>query len=349
MKIPRTQTGLATIAIVAGYSLVEVFLLLTFAQPSDDGIPTTFQFVIFFAQLLLIPGIAALFSVLLYGTHQWRRRTLTILACGPLGVSALIASIVLIASVLAVAATISMVLFFVALPVVVGGLWWVVAKLARRISRYVIELESKRRLTEIQSGIAAPERKSRARAIGWALWIPALLVLLIGLFLPEAIWIVGHMVRPSANTIGSYRIPVPAGWIIGGLGLHDSAHLSIGGVAMSGIGRHPREHIRLNRSSLSLWYVGVAEASQAQPSIDANMPRGAINPQRRVFKVRDGSVVCVEYGVPRPDSEWYPMVEVESRVSARCAGPGRLYSTITGSATEIAAFYKMLQGVQMSN
>src|SRR3989442_7388046 len=71
------------IAAVAVYCLFEVMLLLSIATPNWDY-PTSNirQIVAGFAQLVLIPGLAAIFSRLIYGRHDWKKRVLIILVLG---------------------------------------------------------------------------------------------------------------------------------------------------------------------------------------------------------------------------------------------------------------------------
>ena len=80
----------------------------------------------------LIPGMAALLSRVVYGSYQWRRRTLMILLAGALGVPALIALFMLMVALLFWASDVSTILFVFLLPVVLGAIvftaYWCVKK-----------------------------------------------------------------------------------------------------------------------------------------------------------------------------------------------------------------------------
>lgn len=80
------------VAVVTGYSLLETSALLGLLLPNNRSAgPSPFQSVVLFGQLLLIPGMAAILSRIMYGSSGWRRRALAIFAVGSLGLPASIA------------------------------------------------------------------------------------------------------------------------------------------------------------------------------------------------------------------------------------------------------------------
>src|SRR5579859_2829973 len=91
------KKAIPIVAVVAGYCLFEVVLILSIVTP-DPGSPAahTFQMIGFSAQLVLIPGLAAIFSRLIYGRHNWKKRVLTILALGSVGPPVLFGLLVVI-------------------------------------------------------------------------------------------------------------------------------------------------------------------------------------------------------------------------------------------------------------
>ena len=109
---------------------------------------------------------------------------------------------------------VSVMLFFVALPIVVGGMAWGLFFAIRKSGERSVPIEASRWLAERHTGIDPRERKWRNRGIGWSLWIPSLTVLAVLLFLPEIWGLVTHIRQPQTSQLTGYRIPIPATWII---------------------------------------------------------------------------------------------------------------------------------------
>ena len=90
------KKAIPIVAVVAGYCLFEVVLILSIVTPPSSPAPHTLQMIGVSAQLVLIPGLAAIFSRLIYGRHDWKKRVLMILALGSVGPPVLFGLLVVI-------------------------------------------------------------------------------------------------------------------------------------------------------------------------------------------------------------------------------------------------------------
>src|ERR1035437_2606913 len=183
------------IAVVAGYSLLEVMLLLIFLLPEESlSYQGSRHAFLALSQFLTIPGMAVLFSLILYGRNHWKRRMAIHFVTVP-GFLMLILLMGLPAALIEWAYNergmdltgsslfpIASLLYPVVILVMASVL---IFYITRKAGKRVVVLESSRWLAERQ-------------AIRWSLWIPSLVVLTVFLFLPE-VW---GLLTPHATTGG---------------------------------------------------------------------------------------------------------------------------------------------------
>ena len=336
------------IAVVAGYSLLEVALLLMFLLPEELGSYNgSGHAFIALSQFLTIPGMAVLFSLILYGRNQWKRRMAIHLAAVP-GLLVLIllmgfpaatlewfyserrgidpsgSSLFLIASLL----------YPVVILVMASVLVFYITKNA---GKRVVQLESSKWLAERQAGIGARERRARERGIRWSLWIPSLVVLTMFLFLPEVWGLLTHIQRPGASQLPGYEVTIPPTWIIFSQYTNSLTGASwVGGIAGRGMGRGVQRYFHFGDLPISSWGVGIAEYDEPKQR-PSNRDEAAV--ARREFQIGRAKLTCLEYRSPwsrpmRADAE--PLVLIE------CAGSDRLRATFIGERIHTLAFYGML-------
>ena len=206
---------LIIVAIVSGYSLLEIGLLLS-SIVSHQGYfhPSTYQAVVYLGQILLIPGLAAVFSRIIYGSHEWIRKTVMMLPGGALLGPAAIIVVFAPAVVLAWAFDVSRMLFDLLLPLTLGGMAVGLFLAVRKSGKWAIRAEAARWLAERQSGVDPCVRRWRSRSICAVLWIPLTMVLVVFLFLPEVWGILSHFTQPRSLILADYRVPIPVTWIV---------------------------------------------------------------------------------------------------------------------------------------
>ncbi len=299
--------------------------------------PSSYQAVVFLGQFLLIPGLAALLSRIMHGRDGWGRRTLTIFALGfaaPVLVVLILFPIFLLAWVF----SISVVLFAVLLPLVVGLIAAALILVIRKTGGWSIHREATRWLAERQWGTDPSERRWRKRGIRWSTWVPCTMVLLVFLFLPEIWGMLSHLSQPRAGSLLGYRVPIPVTWIVLDHGDHPADGGSgVRGLAGRGIGLGVKPYVHADLP-LSAWDI------RTEPEPGRHwVPKEDDVIGRRVFAVGSESVTCVEYWPPyktRPEH-----IEDSSFAYIQCLGSSRLSASIVGDRTHVPAFYRMLEGI----
>src|SRR6476660_3409384 len=203
-----------TIAAVSIYTAFEGIFLTSFVTPNNRQIsPTAYQAFVGWSQFVLIPGMAILFSRLMYGPRGWRKRAITILAAGSLGVFLLLFGVIGAAFVIGWTASVYPWLGAVSAAATIGGIVlginWIVRKTADRSIRMESErwLEERRQHTPI-------DRRRKDRAIRWALWIPSAMVLVVGLSFIQVWGLLSHAAQPRVGHLSRYRIEVPLTWVV---------------------------------------------------------------------------------------------------------------------------------------
>ena len=303
----------------------------------------TYVLCVFWAQLLLIPGLAALFSRLMYGPSGWYVRALWIVVATPVGLAglgALIFGIALpldwIVSVLFAAnpqswidAALSILTFLVLVVGVTFALWIAYKRSAKKS----VELESARWLRERQSGIDAQQREWRNRGIRWALWIPGTVVLAVFLFLPEIVGLMSNLRQPHEVQLGSYTIHVPRNWVIFDHWTDNNTGQSdVFGVVGIGARLDFRRYFH-SYVPLSSWNVSFRGSDPPSRAAGSRLRDSERVVAQRVIQIGDERITCVEFTNPYYDP---------SGVGVECSG-SRLFASIRGEPAHLRAFYQMLE------
>jgi hypothetical protein len=341
------RKALIIVAVVGGYSLLEAGVLLSVMLP-HYGSPNrwtwtyTYPPIVAWGQLLLIPGLAALLSRIMYGPYRWGRRAATILLVGSFGVPVALTLIFVPVGLLVWAFSVSKLIFAVLLPVVVGGIALSLRFVIRKGSKWSVQLESRRWLTERESGIDLREREWRSRGIRLASWIPVSLVLLTFLFLPEIWGILSQVSSARSASLPGYRIPIPRTWIVLSRWDQETGRSWVTGLAGRGIafGIKPYLHADV---PLSSWNLGTDSYVQSEPEATyRRVPEDDEVIGRRVFTIGNESVTCLDYWPSYLDRPAH--VETPPFAYVACAGTGRLHASMAGERNDLATFYRMLEG-----
>ncbi len=343
------------IATVAGYSLLETALLLIFLLPEGGLSYQAYQgsrhALIAFAQFLTIPGIAALFSLTLYGRYQWKRRMAIHFVTVP-GFLILILLMGLPAALIEWAYNkyciypnsflfpITRSLYPVVIWVMSSVLAFYIIKKERK---RVVVFESARWLLERQAGIGARERRGRERAIRWSLWIPSLVVLTFFLFLPEVWGLLTHLQRPRAGQLPGYEFTIPPTWIIFSQYSNSLTGASgVSGIAGRGMGLGAQRYLHFGDLSISSWGVGIAEYDEPKRR---PLDRDEVAVARRDFQIGRTKLTCFEY---RPSWNRPLRADAEPLALIECAGSDRLRASFLGERVHMQAFYGMLASMTPS-
>lgn len=344
----RVRKALIIIAVVAGYSLLELALLLSsiVSRPAGYSVPSTYQSVVYSAQILLIPGLAALFSRIMYGPYHWPRRTLMILLAGSFGVPiAVVVALVVVAIPLALlvwAFGISHVLFALLLPIVVGSLAFGLLVAVRKSGKWGVKAETARWLAERQSGVSPRERQWRIRGIRVASCIPSAMVLLSFLFLPEIWGMLSHLSQPHSGNLPGYQVSIPSTWIVLRHDNQADGRSWVTGLAARGMGRGISPYLR-GHPLLSSWDIETEPYVESDESTRTRWtPEDSDVISRRVFTIGDDQLTCLDY---RPSYLHYGDFSEPSAASVRCSNGKRLSASFSGGRRQLAAFYEMLAGI----
>lgn len=337
------------ISVVGGYCFLETIFLLSYLL-LDETYPGSYSpfALLGFAQFLILPGSAVLYSRLMYGRQQWGRRALILYLAGTVGVPAMVVIFLLPLGLLAWVAEFNNALGFILLPLVAGGMIWGFFFAIRKTGERCVQIEASRWLAERQTGIEPGERKWRNRGIGWSLWIPSLMVLAVFLFLPE-IWGVLTRVRdPHAGHLPGYRISIPATWVI----LSRSADSATGRSSVIGLaGRGMRLGVtpffggRLPLFNWDLWTEPYSQFLNPDDrfAMDRWQPADDLVIDRRVLTLGNVSLTCLDYALDHFDKNRIGHNSSESQIAyVTCSGPDRLHAHFAGERVYVPAFYKML-------
>lgn len=331
------------VAAVAGYSLIETALLLGITVSSPrDRFPSLHQQVIAFGQLLLLPGLVALISRIMFGPSQWLRRTLMILLAGILGVPIAILLFVLVILLIVWAADRGTWLLAIVCPVILIGVVWALLFLITKSGNWGVQAEATRWLAERQSGTSAHDRRWRTRGIRIAVCIPILLTLPIFLFLPETWGMASHVRWPRAGMLAGYRFRVPATWYIFYNYSDADGRSSAYGIAGRGIGFGGNP---FDLDSLSSWSVGTKSVDgNERTDYDRWPPKPDEIFGQRVIKIGGGTLTCVDY-LPSYGGWAPPRSHAATIAHVDCSGVGRLYANFDGPRYQLNEFYRVLDGI----
>ncbi len=335
------------ITAVVAYSLVETGLLLsTFVSRQGYYYPTFYQGTVWFGQLLLIPGLAALLSRVMYGSYRWRTRTLITLLAGTLGVPIGITVLAIMVVPLAWAFDTSRILFDLLLPVSLLGILFGLFVAKQKSEEWGVRAESARWLAERQSGISPRDVKWRNRGIRLATCFPTLLVLLVFLFLPEVWGMLSHLSETQSGNLAGYQVPIPATWVVR---RHDKPSAdgwsTVTGFAGRGIGRGVVPYLR-REPPLSSWDF---ETDSYVPS-EGSSARGQIPSDdevtgRRSFMIRADSITCLDYWPSYLRTGPYQRTQQFDDLSTAyitCSNGRRFHAGFFGMRGQVATFYKIL-------
>lgn len=328
------------ITVVFAYSLVEMGLLLsTFVSHQGYYYPSTYQAVVCLGQPLLIPGLAALLSRILYGPYGSGRRTMTVLLAGSLGVPIAMIAVLIPIALLAWAYDVSPLLFDGLLPVILAGMVTALFVAVRRSGGRGVQAEAARWLAERRSAIDPREIKWRKRGILFASWIPASMVLLFFLFLPEVWGMLSHLSIPQSGNLSGYYVPVPETWIVLRHQNEGANGWSItSGLAGRGIWRGGLSYLR-GPLPFTSWSIGTRSRNEDAASMSSqSTPKDDEIIRQRVFTIGSDNISCVEYTATYVYNRW-------GEIFVDCSDAGRFFANFSGPKTQVEKFYEVLGGI----
>ncbi len=339
------KRALLTVLIVAACSFLETALLLGAIVPRQISLPSAYQSAVLWGQLVIIPGMAALLSRLIYRDYQWFRRTATILAFGSLGVPlAMFAFFSLFAFLTGVLVDYPK-LANVLIPAVLIAFLYLGGILFRNSGNWGVRAEAERWLADCKVGTTVRGRKLQNRSIRLAVCASPALVLLVFLFFPQTWALFSRMAWPQAGNLVGYRMSLPATWIILFHQNNNSGRSWETGFAAKSIaqGGNPFRY-----DTFSSWLIGTTPfvPSQADEH-DRRMPKEQDVMRRSSFVIGAESVTCVEYqslNYSSPEYSYWPG-DYASVVHVKCRGNGRFFSGFDGTKDHLGTFYRMMAAV----
>jgi len=333
----------AIILSVAGYSLAETILLLSLIAPNQYYSPLAWQGSIAFGQLILIPGMAAVMSWAINGSHLWLQRTSRILLGGLLAIPVAVAfmlGLFLLLLPLAWSYDVSRVFFAILLPIEIFALAYGSLFLIRKSGRWGVRAEADKWLSERQNN-TNPRDRSRRRAVKFAVCIPLLIVLPIFLFLPETLGLVSHVQRSQLGNLSGYRLTLPLTWMVQYQSVDRSGGRSfVSGIAGRGIARGVNP---FRWDSLSSWTFGTEAYSPSEGDAPRFLPKEYKVIRQRNFSIGNEQITCIDY---TPSYDYWPNPDPDPAIAhVNCSGPGRFYARIEGDRADLAGFYEILSNM----
>jgi len=340
------KKALAIVLVVALYSWLETVFLFSILTPYLFGFRyDVYQAFVGWSQFIVIPGFAALFSRLMYGTQGWKKRAAEIVLAGALGVPLLMTLVISSVAAIAWAASknpiLGVISFLVFACGIVRGAVWI----AGRMNRRTVAIEGARWLKERQ--LLPVDRKRRSQGIRFALWIPLLTVLLVGTFLLQIWGVFSHAIQPDSGNLGRFQVPVPVTSVVfyrdrdATTGNARASFMSGHGSPLLGI-FYPSHGLRLSE-----W--GFRTTATRDPNNVAHVPTYDEPTGRRSFLIGDENIECLEYSRSYL-RQHYPgerkPPDYSSIVFVNCGGPGRFTASFGGEKSDLPAFYRMLAGTK---
>ncbi len=318
---------LTILTVFASVSIFETALLLAFAVPNTDSSSGVLNFphaCTFVSAFLVIPAIGGLVSVLMHGPQRWVRRTILIMAV-PLAIAAGLIGLAALASQFddPVPAMIFLAVFVSATLVLVATVW-------KRTRRTGFELDLERWHDQRRRGIRVEQARRVNRAIRAALWFPCLTVLLVFLFLPEALGLASHLIYLDARRIGDYLVPLPTtSVIVGGSDDRKALYVLLG----TGFARSLRagEDFPLD-FAISSWSFRMDASPIAQGHLDSHS-------DSRAIMIHDVDMTCLTY---RPQN-LYP--KRRTWVFIDCRAPDGFAAQMDGDEEHLQKFYSVLSKI----
>lgn len=336
------RRALAIVGAVTGYAVTETLLLLSVILPHNGYSAGIYQWAVLWAQFLLIPGFAALFSRIIYGRRKWGRRTSVILLVAPLGLSILITPFAVLAILLDWTFVVSRILLGAAMSVVFVGMVMGFRWCMRRSRTWSAESEADRWLAE-KRGQGIDERKWRSRGVRVASVMPVVSVLLVFLFLPEVWGILSHLDNRRLGSLSGYQVKIPATWVV----LHKEGAEPEGrswanGFIGQGIGRGGNP---FRYDALSSWHIGTTSLNDPERTdYDRWPPTADAIVSRRTFALANESIECTDHW----SHETWGVSQSKAATIAQvsCSSNGRFHASFYGSRQQRSEFYGMLAQVK---
>lgn len=328
------------VAVVISYSLLETGLLLVILIASGYGSWRLYQGVVFWGQLALIPGSAAIMLRIMNGPHRTPWRALRILVLGIIGVPALVllilSAFVLIDWLTSITlARGSLVFLSFLLAISAAALVAGITLLVRSMTRRTVEEEALRWQRAKELCHTKAERHRQIRYVRLVSWIPTSTVLFVFLFIPEIWGLLTYLGQPRRDLIQNYHVPIPATWIV--LGHED---MQTNGTSWStgligrGIALAPKAYMHPTLP-FAEWTIG---SKQLMASTPVPAP-GYGTKARQIFLVGSDPLACVQLQLTLPNRRR------ESAILIECSSPSGLYANLIGDRNQAEAFYRVLGGI----
>lgn len=324
------RTFICTVALVAAFCIVELFVLFALAVPAKYPRAGPQEGVTFCLAVLSIPFLGALFLRFTYGDRKWAAQAMATVVVSTAGWIAFAAIVIGESEVV----TEQHPKWLTALTVVDALLLLgVMAFLWRRLRQRSVALEIANWTAQRQRGRA--EHHRRSQAIRVALCLPVASVLLALLFLPTVWGVVSHILHPAATVLGGYRLDLPASWVV----LEAGDNLVFGAVASSPL-QSPARWLRYGEVPISRWDFSVhpGATSDGPPSEHRKTVL-----ERRSFDTRRGPINCIRYW---PD---WVVQQDPAYAFVTCSGPDGFRAYLYGGASPTAAFYGVIESVARSH
>lgn len=334
------RSALTIVAVVAGYSLLETILL--FSVILHTSYAFGYPGFVAWSQIPLIPGVGALISWAMNGSHRWLFRTLRILLGGLLAIPTVLVSVFVIAAAiwpLAWFYDLSRALFALLLSIELCALLLGLLFLVRKSGVWGARAEAERWLAERQE-VDPRDRYWRNRAARIAVCIPSLIVLPIFLFLPETLGLISEFNVPHVADLAGWRVKIPWTWSVQYQRVFASDGRSwVVGVAGKGIGRGVSP---LRWDSMTGWTFGT-KAYEGSNEYVYGLPGKRIVLDRRAFKIGNEEITCTDF---RPFYDNWPNANRYALIAhIDCSGPGRFYASMDGGRDQVALFYDILNNI----
>ena len=337
------KTALAIVVVVALYSCLETIFLVSILTPYHFGLRhDVYQAFVGWSQLLVIPGIAALFSRLMYGAKGWRKRAIKILLAGALGPALFLMVVISVGTAIAWAASVNPILCVVFFVVFGGGVILGMIWIAGWMNRRSIPIEAEKWLEERQ--FKSIDRKLRDLGICIALGIPSLTVLLVSTFLLPIWAVLSHAIQLHAGNVGRFLVPVPLTSVV----LYsdrDAMTGYVGASFMSGHGSpllgifYPGKGLRLSE-----WGFRINVSNDPSKKVFIGTPPHEEITGRRQFVIGHENIECLEYTPSYLRQRNIP--DYSSIIFVSCDGSGRFSARFGGDKVHLPAFYRMLEGAK---
>jgi hypothetical protein len=327
MKIFLKITGA-----VLAYTLLESLLLLWVLGRHLAYDLNLFMPAVMLGQLVLIPGMAALFSCVIRGGKGWKSRTLR-------SVATAISAVLLVISLLIEFSWMSVwfpglnhvfviLLIFSVLAAPPGLL----LLLLRRNEKQRIQREADQWLFERHT-LTVNERRWRRYAVHCASIIPVSFVFVLYLYIFQAWGLATHVLHPH-ETLAGYSVPVPLTWIILSSSSDNPEATALWMNGLTSSGHLPAFSIVNTQLNLTSWSIALEAPGKPQTDMRQLQSQADTKPViRQVFPAGGETVTCMEL----QRFNWY--------VSISCLGSDRLRASFNGNISLQQDFYDIVRKI----